>query len=100
MATPLSSKQLDALGAGLRALAGNLWWSWNPPAQEIFEELSPYLWERSNHNPVEVLHGIGPEEIRLRLRTPEFRAKVQAAWAAFDRYCRSRETWCDRHAPE
>ncbi len=100
MATPISSKQLDLLAARLRMLAGNLWWSWNPPAQEIFERLSPYMWERSNHNPVEVLHWISPEELRLRLRDPAFRLELQAVWAGFDRYCRARDTWSTRHAPE
>ncbi|MEK7671697.1 MAG: DUF3417 domain-containing protein, partial [Bacteroidota bacterium] len=48
----ISEKQLETLASGLHELAYNLWWSWNPSAQQIFQELSPFFWEHSNHNPV------------------------------------------------
>ncbi|MFH0822947.1 MAG: alpha-glucan family phosphorylase, partial [Pseudomonadota bacterium] len=39
----------------LRDLAGNLWFSWNPEAAELFDHLDPALWEGSFHNPQHVL---------------------------------------------
>ncbi|MBI3579547.1 MAG: DUF3417 domain-containing protein, partial [Ignavibacteriales bacterium] len=30
-----------SLSERLYTLANNLWWAWNPQAQEIFRELSP-----------------------------------------------------------
>jgi starch phosphorylase len=100
MATPLSDKQLHALTADLQALARNLWWSWNPPAQEIFEQLSPYMWERSNHNPVEVLHWISPDELRLRLRDPAVRARAHTVCASFKKYLSAKDTWAARNVPQ
>ena len=99
MATTVSEKQLNALIADLRALARNLWWSWNPPAQEVFERLSPYMWERSNHNPVDVLRWISPEELRLRLRDPDLRTKARSACAEFERYLKAKHTWVARNVP-
>ena len=46
----ISEKQIDVLVKDLRAVANNLWWSWNPDAQRLFHELSPFFWEHSSHN--------------------------------------------------
>ena len=47
----------------LERLAMNLWWSWNPRAQEIFREFSPLIWETTNHNPVAVIKQISNDEL-------------------------------------
>jgi len=33
----------------LRALSRNMWWTWNPEAQALFNELSPLIWRYSSH---------------------------------------------------
>ena len=40
---------------GLRTLAYNLWWTWNPEAIELFQRLDRELWELCYHNPVLML---------------------------------------------
>ncbi|MBV9391391.1 MAG: alpha-glucan family phosphorylase [Verrucomicrobia bacterium] len=39
----------------LRELASNLWWTWEPNARRLFRQLDPELWDRTNHNPVQML---------------------------------------------
>ncbi len=40
-------------------LAYNLWWSWNPSARELFDQIDPSHW-RHYRNPVELLINIEP----------------------------------------
>jgi hypothetical protein len=37
----------------LGELAFNLWWVWNPDAQNLFGSIDKFLWEKTSHNPVE-----------------------------------------------
>lgn len=39
----------------LRELAYNLWWTWQPDAQRLFNRLDNDLWERLSHNPIRLL---------------------------------------------
>jgi starch phosphorylase len=93
-----TDKQIDALISELRALAYNLWWSWNPAAQQIFQELSPFFWEHVNHNPVEVINWISGQELRGRLQNPEFYDRVQKVCKSFHAYQSTPRTWAARNA--
>ena len=73
----VSDKAVAAAIGDLHDLVYNVWWSWNPQAQQIFRDLSPYVWETSNHNPVEVLHWVSAHELRVRLQNPAFHAQVR-----------------------
>jgi starch phosphorylase len=95
----ISDKQINALVADLRELAYNLWWSWNPAAQQIFHELSPFFWEHSNHNAVEVVNWISGQELRERLRDDAFFAKVARVCEDFQAYLKRKETWTKKNAP-
>ena len=96
----ISDARVNGLISELHELAFNLWWSWNPAAQQVFHELSPFFWEHSNHNPVEVMRWISGQELRVRLQDPEFYGRVEEACKAFRAYMNRRETWVRRHAPE
>ena len=85
--------------AEIRELAYNLWWSWHPAAQQIFQELSPYVWEESNHNPVEVLQWVAPQELRERLQVPQFHRRVQSVLDDFHTYMGAKRTWMRKNAP-
>jgi len=39
----------------LRKIAGNLWFSWNVDAVELFDYLDEHLWRQTNHNPLQTL---------------------------------------------
>jgi starch phosphorylase len=95
----ISEKQIDTLIADLRNLTYNLWWSWNPDAQQLFHELSPFFWEHGNHNPVEVINWISGAELRAKLQSREFFEKVNGVCARFDAYLTKKDTWARRHAP-
>jgi starch phosphorylase len=95
----ISGQQLEACTADLQDLAYNLWWSWNPDAQEIFHELSPFFWEHSHHNPVEVLNWVSGPELRGRLEQPQLRATVEKVCGRFKSYMSTRETWVSANAP-
>ncbi|HTK82076.1 MAG TPA: alpha-glucan family phosphorylase [Bacteroidota bacterium] len=70
----------------LESLSRNLWWSWNPRAQAIFEELSPLTWHTSNHNPVAVLNQVSEGELIARLGDEEFYEGLISVLKAFDAY--------------
>ena len=95
----ISDKQIDDLIVELRSLAYNLWWSWNPAAQQVFHELSPFFWEHSNHNAVEVINWISGQELRGRLQNQEFFDRVNAACRAFHRYMTRKDTWTRKSVP-
>jgi len=76
----------EELIARIHALAYNLWWAWNPRAQEIFEELSPLTWEETKHNPVAVLSQVSEMELRAYLNDRAFLDMVLPVLDEFDRY--------------
>lgn len=47
----LLPKRIQRLGE----VAYNLWWTWHPEAQRIFQYIDPVLWEDVYHNPVKFL---------------------------------------------
>ena len=47
-----------ALQTRLTTLAQDLWWSWNPAAQQLFATLAPDLWDATGHNPVAVVQQV------------------------------------------
>jgi len=98
-AKKVSEKQIDALIKDLRAVAYNLWWSWNPDAQRLFHELSPFFWEHSSHNAVEVVNWISGQELRGRLQQPDYFDRVSKVCKRFTAYMNDKATWAAKHAP-
>jgi glycogen phosphorylase len=95
----ISEKQIDVLIKDLRTVANNLWWSWNPDAQRLFHELSPFFWEHSSHNAVEVVNWISGQELRGRLQQPEYFDRVSRVCKSFKAYMGAKNTWAAKHAP-
>jgi glycogen phosphorylase len=77
----------------LQTLSRNLWWTWNPQAQEVFSELSPLTWERSNHCATEVLREVSPTELTARLHDSDFQKKVHRVLEDFESYMQEGDTW-------
>lgn len=84
----------------LHVMARNLWWTWNPEAQEIFRTLSQMVWRGSNHNAVAVLNEISEEELLTRLHDQDFMKKVKAVLEEFESYLSNKRTWARKHAGE
>ncbi len=91
--------EVSAAIAGLKRLAGNLWWTWNQEPQEIFQQLSPRSWQNLYHNAVAVLHEVSDYELRVRLQEPGFANRVRGAIRAFDAYMAETDTWGKKYAP-
>jgi starch phosphorylase len=67
--------------AGLRhalgELAGNLWFSWNAAARELFERLDPEGWERVERNPTALLAEVAPETFERSAADADLVAEVE-----------------------
>jgi starch phosphorylase len=85
-AAKVSEKNITLIALRLHTLARNLWWSWNPRAQAIFEDLSPLTWEVTNHNPIAVLAQISDTELKARLRDPDFLSRILPVLHSFEAY--------------
>ncbi len=94
----VSEKEINNLILCLREVAYNLWWSWQPSAQQLFHELSPFFWEESNHNAVEVLNWISGQELRGRLQDPEFFRRARTVCRKYKAYTGTKSTWATRNA--
>ncbi|MCE1274703.1 MAG: alpha-glucan family phosphorylase [Chlorobiales bacterium] len=85
--------------SAVKKLSRNLWWSWDTEAKELFKSLSPLLWERVNHNPVELLRHISTDELEARCSC-EFEHRIAHVMRRFEDYMSEANTWTAKHAPE
>lgn len=83
----------------LQELSKNLWWSWDTEAKQIFDELSPLLWEQNNHNPVEILRQISDDELVAR-HDSKFGEKIDRVYSRFTAYLNEKNTWAAINTPE
>jgi starch phosphorylase len=77
----------------LAELATDLWWTWNPPAREVFRRLDYTLWRQTAHNPVLMLRQVSPELLEQASDEENFLAVYDAAIDALDRAHSARDTW-------
>ncbi|MGD0862212.1 MAG: alpha-glucan family phosphorylase [Candidatus Limnocylindrales bacterium] len=91
---PGASFRLPPQFEGLRRLAYNMWWSWNPRARALFSRIDGLSWSRYR-NPIEVLsQPIAWSEL---LDDPAFMAECSQVLAEFDRYITGgKDHWFNR----
>ncbi|HET7698066.1 MAG TPA: alpha-glucan family phosphorylase [Vicinamibacterales bacterium] len=77
----------------LPELAGDLWWTWNSQAREVFRLLDYPLWRQTAHNPVLMLRQIAPELLETAARDERFVSIYDAAMDALDAARAARDTW-------
>jgi glycogen phosphorylase len=82
----------DALKPLVR-LSRNIWWSWNPSATELFENINPSVWTASNHNPVRVLRECTQADLNRVSSDKEYLKKLKTVLEAFDAYMTRKDTW-------
>ena len=71
--------------SGLSRLAYNLWWSWNPQAQELFAMIDPQAWEK-HENPVWLLNHTPQSRWHTLLQDKAFQTLLHQVLQAFDGY--------------
>ncbi|MCU0610311.1 MAG: alpha-glucan family phosphorylase [Candidatus Eisenbacteria bacterium] len=76
-------------------LAYNLWWTWNPEAQELFRTIDPDLWEESRHNPVKLLGAVPARRMERLTRDEHFMHRLRQVHDTLSRYLGA-QTWYAR----
>jgi starch phosphorylase len=84
----------------LADLADNLWWSWRPPARNLFKAVSYPLWKSTRHNPVRMLQSIDPQRLEVLAQDPSFLSQYDRVVAAFDTDLADGHLWFRGEYPE
>ncbi len=71
---------------GLQRLAQNLWWSWQPAAQQLFSLLDETLWQQSQHNPIVLLNTLSSKQWQQALVNTGLIELYQRVMQQFDAY--------------
>ncbi|MCA9065571.1 MAG: alpha-glucan family phosphorylase, partial [Planctomycetaceae bacterium] len=82
----------------LLRLASNLWWSWDPDVTDIFRSLDPEVWDRTNHNPIELLREYPADRLETRAREAVLHSRIHWGYRRFREYLESSTTWGSTHA--
>lgn len=95
-----STLEIEEIAAQIHVLSKNIWWTWNPPAQELFERLSPRTWRLSQHNAVSVMQTLSEAELRAVLADRGTFDLARRITRDFSAYMNDKNTWASFHAPE
>jgi len=79
----------------LQGLAYNLCWTWNHEAMDLFQRLSPELWEATDHNPVKMLGSIIQPRLDALAGDDGFLAQLDRVKKMVDAYM-TEPTWYDK----
>jgi starch phosphorylase len=84
---------------GIGELAYNLWWSWSPRAQSLFQRIDAFGWSR-HRNPIPLLRGIDQGRWAELVADEDFMVEASGLLEEFDAYMSDgRGSWY-RSAPE
>jgi starch phosphorylase len=84
----------------LSDLADNLWWSWHPPARNLFKAVSYPLWKSTRHNPVRMLQLVSPDRLQTLAHDEDFLRNYDAVTTAFDTDLTDNHLWFPRQFPD
>ena len=77
----------------LEELAKNLWWSWHPPARNLFRGLDYPVWRLSGHNPVKQLLEMDSDKLAAAATDPAYLDLYDSVMSAFDAEMSDRDSW-------
>jgi starch phosphorylase len=83
----------------LKEVAGNLWYTWNMEAVELFDHLDERLWQETNHNPLQTLVRLSRHrlnEIREDEGYQEHAGRVRQKFSSYLKRSRSYDFGLDR----
>jgi len=89
----------DRIG-GLAGIATNLWWSWSRDARNLFRALDQTLWQRTRHNPIELLQLVDPIRLIECARDETFVRLYDSVLAQLDTALARRHTWLRERYPD
>jgi starch phosphorylase len=84
----------------LADLADNLWWSWHPPARNLFKAVSYPLWKSTRHNPVRMLQQVDPQRLERLANDPSFLDRYDRVVTAFDTEIHNGHLWFTERYPD
>lgn len=84
----------------LTDLADNLWWSWHPPARNLFKSVNYPLWKSTHHNPVRMLQLASPQRLEALAQDPTFLEQYDRVVAAFDAELDDGHLWFRSQYPD
>lgn len=76
----------------VRALAMNLWWSWDPAPQRLFAALDPVRWDATDQNPIATLAGLSEPRIAELTRDAAFLEQLAESEGRLSAYLKT-PTW-------
>ena len=82
----------------LRALARNLWWSWDDETIDLFREVDPVLWREVDYNPIALLEQIPIDKLEERASQLLLHSRINYAYRRMQEYLTSSRTWGARQA--
>jgi starch phosphorylase len=82
---------------GLRELAYNLRWSWDPRASALFEQLDPARWAQFQRNPVRLLAEIDPVRLLAAAHSEPYCNELAAVLQDLRNYLGTPLTWYRQH---
>jgi glycogen phosphorylase len=62
----------------LEQLARNLAWTWDEAAEQLYASVDEALWERTNHNPIQLLRLVDQRRLDQLAADPDYRAELAA----------------------
>jgi len=77
----------------LQELSKNLLWTWDYELLELFMSLDTDLWEKTRHNPVQMIGQIRQEILRAAVRDDAFMAQLERSCERCQEYMDNRGTW-------
>jgi starch phosphorylase len=90
---------LPARISRLGELAYNLWWTWNPEAQRLYQRIDEDLWHGVEHNPVLFLRRVERAALNAAANARSFQQSYDRVLQSFDDYMTSEDTWFRRYYP-
>jgi glycogen phosphorylase len=105
MKHPTASRSFEVVAdlpnplAPLRQLAYNFRWAWRHETRELFREIDKVLWERVEHNPVQLLNQLSPSRIEALQNDRVFLARLEETNSELEQYMTG-ESWFDRAYPD
>lgn len=70
----------------LTEISMNLWWCWNYEAIELFEYISPRLWETCEKNPIILLKSVSSDRLKVLEEDKTFLTNLELVYSKLKKY--------------